>query len=103
MNMRLARPSVHGCFLQLCLGLRVGAFFLARDNTMIDPERHLHVAEFKVRLRPDDAALLKALARKGDLPPAVLARTLLLRELARRTQPSWLGGMSEGPVRATKQ
>lgn len=41
---------------------------------MNDPEKSLHVREVKVRLRPDDAALLAALARKLDVPPAVLAR-----------------------------
>lgn len=46
-----------------------------------DPERDLHVEEFKVRLRPVDAALIRALARKRDVPPAVFIRALLLREL----------------------
>lgn len=39
-----------------------------------DPERELHGCELKIRLKPDDRALLVALARKLDLPPAVLAR-----------------------------
>jgi hypothetical protein len=39
-----------------------------------DPEQDLHVCELKVRLLPADRALLVALARKLDLPPAVLAR-----------------------------
>lgn len=46
-----------------------------------DPEAHLHVAEIKVRLTPGQADRLRALARRGDAPPAVLARTLLLRAL----------------------
>ena len=46
-----------------------------------DPERDLHVEEFKVRLRPVDAALIRALARKRDVPPAVFIRALVLREI----------------------
>lgn len=33
-----------------------------------------HIEEFKIRLRPDDADLVRALARKLDVPPAVLMR-----------------------------
>lgn len=49
---------------------------------MNDPEKSLHVREVKVRLRPDDAALLAALARKLDVPPAVLARKFVRDGLA---------------------
>lgn len=44
---------------------------------LIDPEAQLHVRERKVRLRPEDDDLLLALARKLDIPPAVLARKLI--------------------------
>lgn len=33
-----------------------------------------HIEEFKIRLRPADADLVRALARKLDIPPAVLIR-----------------------------
>lgn len=39
-----------------------------------DPEAKLHVDEFKIRLRPSDGALVRALAGKLDIPPAVLLR-----------------------------
>jgi len=68
-----------------------------------DPERLLHVAEVKVRLVPDDAALLRALARRGDMPPAVLARVMLRRELHRVSQHGAAVGNTEGPVRAGRQ
>lgn len=44
-------------------------------------EAHLHVEEFKVRLKPADAALLRALAGKRDVPPAVLARAIIVAAL----------------------
>jgi len=44
---------------------------------LTDPERKLHVRERKVRLRPEDDDLLLALARKLDVPPAVLARKFI--------------------------
>lgn len=44
---------------------------------LIDPERNLHVRERKVRLKPEDDDLLLALARKLDVPPAVLARKFI--------------------------
>lgn len=44
------------------------------SDTDWDPEKDLHVYELKIRLRKEDRALLDALARKLDLPPAVLAR-----------------------------
>jgi hypothetical protein len=40
-----------------------------------------HIEEFKIRLRPADADLLRALAAKKDVPPAVLLRSLVMREL----------------------
>lgn len=42
-----------------------------------DPEAQLHVRERKVRLRPEDDDLLRALARRLDIPPAVLARKFI--------------------------
>lgn len=44
---------------------------------MRDPEANLHVCEVKVRLRPEDKALLEALSRKLDVPRAVLARKMI--------------------------
>lgn len=41
----------------------------------------LHIEEFKIRLKPADAELLRALARKKDVPPAVFIRAMLMREL----------------------
>jgi len=66
----------------------------------MNPERCLHVAEVKVRLVPDDAALLRALARRGDMPPAVLARVMLRRELRRLSQTALAVDKREGPLRA---
>jgi hypothetical protein len=45
------------------------------------PESDLHERSFKVRLRDDDAALLFALARKADVPPAVMLRAMIRRQL----------------------
>ena len=67
---------------------------------MNNPERRLHVAEFKVRLMPDDAELLRALAQRNDMPTAVLARQMLRRELLRRTQATVPVASKEGPCRA---
>lgn len=44
-------------------------------------EENLHIEEFKVRLKPADAALLRALAGKRDVPPAVLARAIIVAAL----------------------
>lgn len=48
---------------------------------MNDPEARLHIHEIKVRLTPVQRERLLALARARDIPPAVLARELLLAEL----------------------
>jgi hypothetical protein len=45
------------------------------------PETELHERSFRVRLKDDDAALLLALAKKADIPPAVLLRTMILKQL----------------------
>jgi hypothetical protein len=45
------------------------------------PESDLHERSFRVRLKDDDAALLMALAKKADIPPAVLLRTMIVRQL----------------------
>lgn len=37
-------------------------------------DEDLHIEEFKIRLRPRDARLVRALAGKLDIPPAVLMR-----------------------------
>lgn len=44
-------------------------------------ESDLHIVEIKVRLRPADAALLRALARKRDVPSAVLGREIIVKAL----------------------
>ena len=41
----------------------------------------LHLEEFKVRLRHDDGALIRAIAQKTGVPAAVLIRQWVLREL----------------------
>jgi hypothetical protein len=51
-----------------------------------DPERYLHIREVKVRLRPGQMDRLATLARHRDAPIAVVARELLLNELARAEQ-----------------
>ncbi|WP_295585570.1 hypothetical protein [uncultured Lamprocystis sp.] len=45
-------------------------------------EDDLHIAEFKLRLKPADADLLRALARKRDVPPAVMVRAIVIAALA---------------------
>ncbi len=45
--------------------------------------KDLHIEEFKVRLRDEDADLVRALARKTQVPAAVLLRQFVLRELER--------------------
>ncbi len=40
-----------------------------------------HIRSFRVRLRPDDANLLLALAKKADVPPAILLRSLIRKQL----------------------
>lgn len=52
------------------------------DPTSI--ERNLHVEEIKVRLKPGDAQVIRALAFKLDLPVAVLVRRLVLYSLESR-------------------
>lgn len=52
------------------------------DPTSI--ERDLHVEEIKVRLKPGDAELIRALDRKLDIPTAVLMRRLVLHSLESR-------------------
>lgn len=66
---------------------------------MNDTEKFKHISEIKVRLRPDDAVLLRALARHRDIPPAVLARTLLLREMRRVSEPMPMAPAVEGRIR----
>lgn len=41
----------------------------------------LHIEEFKLRLKPADAALLRALARKRDVPAAVMVRAIVVAAL----------------------
>ena len=48
---------------------------------MRDPERDLHVEEVKVRFKPDDAELLRLIAKRKDMPLAVLVRTIVVRSL----------------------
>lgn len=42
----------------------------------------LHIEEFKIRLKPEDADLVRALARKLDVPPAVLIRRWVRTQVA---------------------
>lgn len=51
-----------------------------------DPEARLHCSPVKVRLMPGQMDRLQSLARARDVPPAVLARELLLRQLAQAEQ-----------------
>lgn len=44
-------------------------------------ESDRHERSFRVRLRPEDANLLLALAKKADVPPAVLLRALVRKQL----------------------
>jgi len=46
-------------------------------------DRDLHSEEFKIRLKSDDADLVRALARKLDIPPAVLIRRWVRKEVSR--------------------
>lgn len=50
---------------------------------MTDPEQDLHVVEIKVRLKPADADMARAIARKTDTPVAVVLRRMVVRELQR--------------------
>jgi len=58
------------------------------------PESELHERSFRVRLKDDDANLLLALAKKADIPPAVLLRAMIRKQLpiyrmlSQRTQPT---------------
>lgn len=45
------------------------------------PEAELHERSFRVRLKDEDANLLSALARKADVPPAVLLRAMIRKQL----------------------
>lgn len=45
------------------------------------PKDELHERSFRVRLKDDDADLLLALARKADVPAAVLLRSLIRQQL----------------------
>jgi predicted transcriptional regulator len=52
-------------------------------SQILDPEEDLHVVQIKVRLRPADADLAKAIARKTRTPLAVVLRRMIVRELDR--------------------
>lgn len=45
------------------------------------PESDLHNESIRVRLKEADYNLLIALAKKADIPPAVLLRTLIVKQL----------------------
>ncbi|MBU2766104.1 hypothetical protein HAP94_07835 [Acidithiobacillus ferrivorans] len=58
----------------------------------------LHDVEIKVRLTEEDAAMIKAIAKREGLKPAAFARLLLKKQLhtiTRAYQPSHL---CEGPI-----
>lgn len=44
-------------------------------------DENLHIEEFKIRLTPADAELFRALARKKGIPPAVLARAMVIEAM----------------------
>lgn len=46
-----------------------------------------HIEEFKIRLKPADADLFRALAGKKGIPPAVLARAIVLEAMAPTLSP----------------
>lgn len=48
----------------------------------MDMDKDLHIEEFKIRLKPEDAAVVRAMARKLDIPPAVLLRRWVHKEVA---------------------
>ena len=45
------------------------------------PESELHERSFRIRLKDEDANLLSALARKADVPLAVLLRAMVRKQL----------------------
>lgn len=45
------------------------------------PQSERHERSFRIRLKPDDAALLLALSKKIDVQPAVLLRSMVRRQL----------------------
>lgn len=47
-------------------------------------EKNLHVEEFKIRLKPGQAALIRSMALQLDIPPAVLLRHLVVHGLEGR-------------------
>lgn len=48
------------------------------------PDSEIHEDSFRVRLKAEDAALVRALAKKLDQPPAVLLRSLIRQQLTAR-------------------
>lgn len=46
--------------------------------------KDLHTEEVKVRLKEKDRDLLEAIARREDVPPAVIARRLIVQYLSRQ-------------------
>lgn len=47
-------------------------------------EQDKHEQSFRIRLRDDDAKLIRALARRLDQPPAVVLRTLIRQQIEAR-------------------
>ncbi|WP_252178383.1 hypothetical protein [Endozoicomonas sp. 4G] len=47
-------------------------------------EKNLHVEEFKIRLKPGQAELIRSMALQLDIPPAVLLRHLVVHGLEGR-------------------
>lgn len=47
-------------------------------------EQDKHEQSFRVRLRDDDARLIRAMARRLDQPPAVVLRTLIRQQIEAR-------------------
>ena len=52
--------------------------------TTTSVERNLHVEEFKIRLKPGQAELIRNMALQLDIPPAVLLRHLVVHGLEGR-------------------
>lgn len=50
---------------------------------MKDPDQNLHVAEYRLRLKPADAKLVQAMAERTNLKPAVLLRCIVLAAIER--------------------
>lgn len=55
---------------------------MAHQTGTYVPPNKTHSEETKIRLTPGDDALLRAIAQKSDMPPAVLARMLVVRGLS---------------------